>query len=190
MRNVKRGEGLSHLQNPGENDSSGGGSHPKPSRTSCPIDGILTWTRGTLWHFAPRAARESYKIIRRFVLDGAKDRVKPEWSEHRHRRKAPLVEAGGRRGRVARPDAMRNPRPFKNDCKRQQTQKKQKSNQLQLQVQHQREMINSDGREGNVWACSYGPDWREPPWVVHLLPGPSAPRACWYACIGWCRKVE
>lgn len=127
MRNVKRGEGLSHLQNPGENDSSGGGSHPKPSRTSCPIDGILTWTRGTLWHFAPRAARESYKIIRRFVLDGAKDRVKPEWSEHRHRRKAPLVEAGGRRGRVARPDAMRIPGPFKNDCKRQQTQKKQKS---------------------------------------------------------------
>lgn len=115
---------------------------------------------------------------------------KPEWSEHTAQ--AQSTSGRGRRteGTGCRPDAMRTPRPFKNDCKRRQTQKKQKSNQLQLQHQHQREMINSDGREGNVWACSYGPDWREPPWVVHLLPGPSAPRACWYACIGWCRKVE
>lgn len=86
---------------------------------------------------------------------------------------------------------MRIPKPFKNDCEEQKhKQQKQKQKKHQLQLQHQREMINSGGREGNVWVSSYGPDWREPPWVVHLLPGPSAPRPVGMLVLGGAARLS
>jgi hypothetical protein len=137
MRNVKRGEGLRTF-----------GILAKAIVASCPIDGILSWIRGTLWHFAPRAARETYRIIRR-CAGRRKGPGEPRRSGHK------------RKARLSRQAEARGGSAGRQQCGLQRLLKNARTEQKQ---QHQqREMIKQQRAGGGTFgSVSIGLDWREP----------------------------